>query len=119
MRAYEFIIEERRSPPITLRQLNAMKHEIRAREQSHARRNKLVAVMYTTPAEKQEAAELAQLHLDIKKQELELLAQELEIKIQYKGALDDMRKSEMDKRKRLKSQPVFGRAKKTVAGRLD
>ena len=119
MRAYEFIAEANPTPHYTLKQLNAMKLELRARQKSFARHEALVALMYTTPAEKQEAAELAQTQLDLEKQRLKLLAQKLEIKSQYKDALADMRNSELERRKKQKNLPKFGRRKKLLSDRPD
>ena len=59
MRAHEFITEDqKRTPEISLRRLNHLKHINRARAASHARQAALKRTMYAGPAREYERIEL-------------------------------------------------------------
>lgn len=66
MRAYE-ILENRDPPskPVTLRALNKIKHEMRAREESERRRLELLPLIYGNPEKRRESLELERLELEL------------------------------------------------------
>jgi hypothetical protein len=83
MRAWEFLTEQRdRKPPITLRALNQIKHDDKARAASRARQLDLVKVMYGNPAKEHE-------RIDLEKARLEFAQLKAEIADQESDALAD------------------------------
>ena len=91
MRAWEIITEGRvRRPEISLRQLNHIKHEDRARAASHARRLPIVRAMYANPEWMQERIELEKAGLDLEQQKVEVAASQAEANSATREAIDDM-----------------------------
>ena len=94
MRAYEITTEtENRRPVISLRHLNDLKHEIRAREASHARHNNLVRTMYGSPAKEHELIELEKARLELAQQKAELAATKAEANVETSDAINGMAKA--------------------------
>lgn len=105
MRAWEFITEtESRRPAISLRQLNNLKHEVRARAASHARRDQLVRTMYANPAKEHERIELEKARLELAQLKAELAATRAEIQAKTSEAISGMARSgaKSDQHKRSK-----------------
>ena len=91
MRAREFITEKQtRNPEISLRHLNHLKHEGRARAASHARRAALKRMMYASPAKEHERIELEKARLELEQQKAELAATRAETRSKNKEAIGDM-----------------------------
>ncbi len=94
MRAWEFITEkENRRSAISLRQLNGLKHEVRAREASRARRDQLVKIMYANPAKELERIELEKSRLELDRQKFELTSTKAENQAEASNAIHNMAKS--------------------------
>ena len=94
MRAWEFITETENSrPAISLRQLNDLKHELRAREASRARRDRLVKVMYANPAKELEQIDLEKTRLELEQQKAELTAVKAEAHAETTIAISSMAKA--------------------------
>ncbi len=94
MRAWEFITETKnRRLPISLRQLNGLKHEVRAREASLARRDRLVKIMYANPAKELERIDLEKARLELEQQEAELAATKAETQAETSMAISGMAKA--------------------------
>lgn len=64
MRVWEFITEVRRVPPMTLRHVNKMKNDQRARAASFARRDALLPIMYGKPGKEMERIELEKAYIE-------------------------------------------------------
>ncbi len=105
MRAWEFLGEHRAppSPPVTLRSLNKLKHEMRAREKSDQERFALFPLIYGDTDRKREQLELermelemAQLRAEIAATEAETAATEAEIAAKSTMALTKNAKSGID-----------------------
>ncbi len=91
MRAWEFIAETKNSrPAISLRQLNDLKHELRRREASRARRDRLVKIMYANPAKEIELIELEKARLELEQQQTELAATKVEADAKTTEAISSM-----------------------------
>ena len=91
MRAWEIITEGRkRRHEISLRQLNHIKQEDRARAASHARRLPIVRAMYANPEWAQERIELEKVWLDLEQQRAEVAASKAEAHSETQEAIDDM-----------------------------
>ena len=94
MRAWEFIAETENSrPAISLRQLNDLKHELRAREASRARRDRLVKIMYANPAKEIELIDLEKARLELEQQKAELAATKAETHAETSDAISGMAKA--------------------------
>ncbi len=65
MRAWEFTVEVRRAPGLTLRQLNQMKLDHKARQASQARHDALVQIMYRNPSKDLERIELEKAYIEL------------------------------------------------------
>ncbi len=80
MRAWEFLGEHRAppSPPVTLRSLNKLKHEMRAREKSEQERFALFPLIYGDTDRKREMLELERLELEMQQLRAEIAATEAE-----------------------------------------
>jgi len=80
MRAWEFLGEHRTppSPPITLRSLNKLKHEMRAREKSDQERFALFPLMYGDTSQHREQLELERMELEMAQLRAEIAATEAE-----------------------------------------
>ena len=81
MRAWEFLGEDQSppSPPVTLRSLNKLKHEMRAREKSDQERFALFPLIYGDMDRKREQLELKRLELEMTQLRAEIAATESEI----------------------------------------
>ena len=91
MRAHEFITEnQKRGPEISLRHLNHLKHEGRARAASHARQAALKRMMYANPAREHERIELEKARLELEQQKVELAATKAQARSQSHEAITDM-----------------------------
>lgn len=119
MRAWEFIIEhEAKRPEISLRTLNALKRELRAREASEAWRKALVPIMYANPAKENEQIELEKARLELEQEKAELAATRAEAQVETREAISDMAKAgaEVNQKNRAKitnmAQAELGRRKK-------
>ena len=94
MRAYEFISETENSrPAISLRQLNDLKHEVRAREVSLARRDRLLKIMYANPAKELERIDLEKARLELEQQQVELASAKSEAQAEISKAISGMAKA--------------------------
>ncbi len=80
MRAWEFLGEHRAppSPPVTLRSLNKLKHEMRAREKSEQERFALFPLMYGDTSQHREQLELERMELEMAQLRAEIAAAEAE-----------------------------------------
>ncbi len=80
MRAWEFLGEDQSppSPPVTLRSLNKLKHEMRAREKSDQERFALFPLIYGDMDRKREQLELERLELEMAQLRAEIAATESE-----------------------------------------
>ncbi len=80
MRAWEFLGEDQSppSPPVTLRSLNKLKHEMRAREKSDQERFALFPLMYGDTSQHREQLELERMELEMAQLRAEIVATESE-----------------------------------------
>ena len=80
MRAWEFLGEDQSppSPPITLRSLNKLKHEMRAREKSDQERFALFPLIYGDTSQHRELLELERMELEMAQLRAEIAAIEVE-----------------------------------------
>ncbi len=80
MRAWEFLGEDQSppSPPITLRSLNKLKHEMRAREKSDQERFALFPLIYGDTGRHRELLELERMDLEMAQLRAEIAATEAE-----------------------------------------
>ena len=80
MRAWEFLGEHRSppSPPVTLRALHKLKHEMRAREKSEQERFALFPLIYGDMDRKREQLELERMELEMAQLRGEIAATEAE-----------------------------------------
>ncbi len=80
MRAWEFLGEHRSPPsmPVTLRSLNKLKHEMRAREKSDQERFALFPLIYGDMDRKREQLELERMELEMAQLRAEIAATEAE-----------------------------------------
>ncbi len=80
MRAWEFLREDRSppSPPVTLRSLNKLKHEMRAREKSERERFALFPLIYGDADRRREMLELERMELEMAQLRAEIAATEAE-----------------------------------------
>ena len=105
MRAWEFITETENSrPAISLRQLNNLKHEVRAREASRAQRDRLVRIMYANPTKELERIDLEKARLELEQQKSDLSATKAEAHANTTEAISSMAKagSKADQQSRTK-----------------
>lgn len=72
MRAWEFLTEHERVPPITLRRVNDAKKEVFARDLADEERMNVVSVMYRDLDRDKEGIEAEKMRLDLEQQRLEL-----------------------------------------------
>ncbi|MBT3703473.1 MAG: hypothetical protein HOG12_18240 [Alphaproteobacteria bacterium] len=72
MRAWEFITEVQRVPPMSLRHINKMKKDEEARQASFDRRDAMLPIMYGNPAKELERIELRKAYIELAQQEAEL-----------------------------------------------
>ena len=94
MSAWEFITEaEARRPEISLRQLNDLKHEVRARAASNARRDRLVRAMYANPAREHQRIELEKARLELEQQKAEVAATKAEARAETSETISGMAKA--------------------------
>ena len=117
MRAYE-ILENYDPPskPVTLRSLNKLKHETRAREESENRRLALMPKMYGNPARRREILELERLELELKQMRAEIVATEAETAAKSREVVSDMARSGITAAKSA-DQKVSAMAKDGMLGR--
>ncbi len=80
MRAWEFLGEDRAppSPPVTLRSINKLKHEMRAQEKSDQERFALFPLIYGDTGRRREQLELERLELEMAQLRAEIAATEAE-----------------------------------------
>ncbi len=80
MRAWEFLSEDQSppSPPITLRSLNKLKHEMRAQEKSDQERFALFPLIYGDTSQHREQLELERMELEMAQLRAEIAATEAE-----------------------------------------
>ena len=80
MRAWEFLGEDQSppSPPVTLRSLNKLKHEMRAREKSDQERFALFPLIYGDADRRREMLELERMELEMAQLRAEIAATESE-----------------------------------------
>lgn len=94
MRAWEFITKTENSrPAISLRQLNDLKHEVRAREASRTRRDQLVRTMYANPGKELERIDLEKAQLELEQQQMELASTKVEAHAETTEAISGMAKA--------------------------
>ena len=94
MRAWEFITETENSrPAISLRQLHGLKHEVRARDASRTRRDRLVKIMYANPAKELERIDLEKARLELEQQQVELASTKVEAQAKTSKAISGMAKA--------------------------
>ncbi len=116
MRAWEIITEaEARRPKISLRQLNHIKREDRARAASHARRLPIVRAMYASREWAHDQIELAKAWLDLEQQKAEIAASKAEIQAETREAIDDM--AEADSKANQQSRSKVGNMAKAAMRR--
>ncbi len=80
MRAWEFLGEHRSPPsmPVTIRSLNKLKHEMRAREKSDQERFALFPLIYGDADRRREMLELERMELEMAQLRAEIAATEAE-----------------------------------------
>ena len=94
MRAREFMTKaEARRPEMSLRHLNHLTREDRARAASDARRDLLVRTMYANPARQHEQIELEKARLELKQQKAELAATRAETQATKSKSISTMAKN--------------------------
>ncbi|MCR9175177.1 MAG: hypothetical protein NXI19_04150 [Alphaproteobacteria bacterium] len=105
MRAFE-IITESRSEPITLRQLNRLKHQAKRRQKLDDERAQLISVMYRDHQHDQEQLEferaqmeLAQLRAEISQTQAETRKLDRDAGLKSQQRITAMAQSAMRKRK--------------------
>jgi hypothetical protein len=105
MRAFE-IITEARQEPITLRQLNRLKHQTKHRRKLDGERSRLVSVMYRDHRHDQEQLEfdraqmeLAQLRAEVSQTQAETRKLDREAGLKSQQRIRSMAQSAMRKRK--------------------
>lgn len=105
MRAFE-IITETRKEPITLRQLNRLKHQAKHRRKLDGERSRLVSVMYRDHQHDQEQLEfdraqmeLAQLRAEVSQTQAETRKLDREAGLKSQQRITAMAQSAMRKRK--------------------
>ncbi len=74
MRAWEFLVEEGRSALVSLKQLNKIKLDQRARDASLARRRRLVGIMYRDFGRDLQELEVAHQRLELEKLKADIAA---------------------------------------------
>ena len=104
MRAWEFITEEQRVPPVSLRHINKMKKDEEARQVSFASRDKLVRLMYAKPSWELQQIELEKARIELAQQKADLAATRTEAKDAEDDAIIRMAHSGLEIRKEKRKQ---------------
>ncbi len=79
MRAYEFLCEVKRVPPVSLRHVNKTKKDEAARQASFKRRSDLVRLMYPKPGWELQRIELEKARIELEQQKTVLAQQQAEL----------------------------------------
>lgn len=98
MRAWEFFREAMRSPIISLRHVNKLKHVKLARQKAQDKRQELFAVMYSSPTTELQYIELQKARVELAQQKAALALTQAETAQANKEAVTNMARSGIETR---------------------
>lgn len=111
MRAWEFLTENERAPPITLRHVNNAKKDVLSRDRANDDRMNVVSVMYRDLDRDKEWIEVEKMRLDLEQQRLELKRLKAELGEPVSSPNNDnsdrvkkLAKAETDRRRKSRQQ---------------